>query len=123
MRVQRDPRRTIRSIRYFTGEHCLSSAQGITAPEATEATAAASRRTAGTPTHGYVDPRMLDWFERRGTHHSPEESTVMAEGRGCLSRAEPCIVVLIRLGAEWPGTDDGRIAMAAQWHLSGDYFE
>ena len=62
MRVQRDPRRTIRSIRYFTGEHCLSSAQGITAPEATEATAAASRRIAGTPTHGYVDPRMLDWF-------------------------------------------------------------
>src|SRR5262249_62079814 len=63
---------------------------------------------------------MLDWFERRGTHHSPEESTVMAEGRGCLARAEPCIVVLIRLGAvarvrRCEDTDGS--SMASLWRL------
>src|SRR5262249_32548029 len=62
---------------------------------------------------------MLDWFERRGTDHSPEESTVMAEGRGCLARAEPCIVVLIRLGAEWNRRweDSDGSSMASLWRL------
>ena len=47
--------------------HAAATATQAAAPEATEAATAAPRRIAGTPTHGYVDPRRLDWFERRGT--------------------------------------------------------